>query len=162
MLGFDRINEEEFWNYPLNTTYFGEANTIWAADPPQSFPKNRVEIIEGEGEISNFVRNTTSQKFLVKNSTEVDILSHTLFFPGWRVFADNQPVPIEFQNQNYRGLITFRLPASGEQQVEIKFGQTKDRQIGETLSLVSLVIYLLLAVIFFLQRRKKAVVRIRK
>ncbi|PIS13820.1 hypothetical protein COT65_02145 [Candidatus Shapirobacteria bacterium CG09_land_8_20_14_0_10_47_13] len=154
MLGFDRINESEFWNYPLSTTYFGEANTIWAANPPQSFPENRVEIIGGKGEISNFIWTTTSQKFLVKNQTEVNILSNTLFFPGWRVFSDGQEVPIEFQNQNHRGLITFRLPA-GEHQVEIKFGQTRDRQVGEIISLISISILLGLSFVGRLRQSRK-------
>ncbi|MCJ7792896.1 MAG: hypothetical protein MUP45_02880 [Candidatus Marinimicrobia bacterium] len=134
--GFDRIEEADYWNFPLNTTYFGEANTIWAGNPPESYPDQRVAIIEGEGEVAQFTKQSNQQRFRVLAETEVNLVSRTIFFPGWRVFADQQPVPIEFQDQNYRGLITFRLPP-GEHQVEIKFGRTKDRLISETISLVS-------------------------
>jgi len=134
--GFDRIEEADYWNFPLNTTYFGEANTIWAGNPPESYPDQRVAIIEGEGEVTQFTKQSNLQRFRVLAETEVNLVSRTIFFPGWRVFADQRPVPIEFQDQNYRGLITFRLPP-GEHQVEIKFGRTKDRLISETISLVS-------------------------
>jgi len=134
--GFDRIEEADYWNFPLNTTYFGEANTIWAGNPPESYPDQRVAIIEGEGEVTQFTKQSNQQRFRVLAETEVNLVSRTIFFPGWRVFVDQQPVPIEFQDQNYRGLITFRLPP-GEHQVEIKFGRTKDRLISETISLVS-------------------------
>ena len=133
--GFDRIEEADYWNFPLNTTYFGEANTIWAGNPPESYPDQRVAIIEGEGEVTQFSKQSNQQRGRVLAETEVNLVSRTIFFPGWRVFADQRPVPIEFQDQNYRGLITFRLPP-GEHQVEIKFGWTKDRLIGETISLV--------------------------
>lgn len=139
--GFDQIDEDYFWNYPLNTTYFGEANTIWAANPPKDYPKERIEIVGGQGEVSEFSKNSTSQTFNVLAENEINVLSNTIFFPGWRVFANGQEIPIEFQDQNYRGLITFRLPA-GEYQVQVKFGRTKDRKAAEAVSLLSWVLFL--------------------
>lgn len=153
-LGFDQINEEDYWDYPLNTTYFGEADTIWAEGPPKQYPEERIEIIEGEGEISEFQRDSVTQKFQVKADSEINVLSRTLFFPGWRVFVNSQQIPIEFQDQNYRGLITFRLPA-GEHQVEINFGRTKDRIGAEIVSLGSAILLLVLTGLFVLQRYKK-------
>lgn len=148
--GFDKINEEDYWHYPLNTTYFGEADTIWAVGPAAEYPEKRVETIEGEGKIVNFQKDFSQQRFTVEAQTEVNILSHTQFFPGWRVYINGQEAQIEFQDQKHRGLITFRLPP-GEHQVLLKFTRTKDRLIAEIISLVSFASCLL----FFALRRHK-------
>jgi len=144
--GFDNIDEDYWWNYPLNTTYFGEANTIWAGNPPEDFPSKRIEIIEGKGKINDFFKKSNYQRFLVNADTQINVVNRTLFFPGWRVFIDKQEAPIEFQDPNYRGLITFKVPQGGHN-VEIKFTRTKDRIIGEVFSLTSLLIFLLIIAI---------------
>ena len=144
--GFDKIDESYWWNYPLNTTYFGEANTIWAGNPPENFPTYPIEIIEGKGEINKFFKKSNYQTFAINADTKVNVVSRTLFFPGWRVFIDKQEVPIEFQDPNYRGLITFKIP-QGEHKVEIKFTKTKDRIIGEFFSLISFLIFLFIIAI---------------
>lgn len=154
ILGFDQINERDYWYYPLSTTYFGEADTIWAAGPPKEYPEKRVEIIGGEGEISEFFRNSISQKFLIKADSEVNVLSQTTFFPGWRILVNNQQIPIEFQDQNHRGLITFRLP-EGEHQVEINFGRTKDRSVAEIISLGCAALFFVLTILVFLQKHRR-------
>lgn len=136
-LGFDEINEPDYWHYPLNTTYFGEADTIWAASPPAQYPKEYVEIVDGEGEIANLERSSTSHRFVLKNSTAVNVLDRTHFFPGWRVYVDGVEQAIQFQDQNYRGLITFRVSA-GEHQIAVRFTRTKIHQISEMISLGAL------------------------
>lgn len=149
-ISFDFVDEGDFWNYPLSSTHYGEADTIWLAHQPQQYPEKRVEVIGGEGEIVDFQKDFDQQKFTVKSKTEVSVLSHTQFFPGWRVFVNGQETEIQFQDQNHRGLITFRLPV-GESKVVLKFGRTKDRFLAETISLVSFVVYLL---VLFLRKRK--------
>ena len=138
-LGFDEIDEQDYWHYPLNTTYFGEADTIWAASPPGEYPERYVEIVDGEGEIINLERRSTIHRFTVQAASEVNVLDRTHFFPGWRVYAEGIEQPIQFQDQNHRGQITFRLPA-GTHQVEVRFTRTKVRQISEMISLGALVL----------------------
>jgi len=147
---FDSINEPDFWHYSLSSTHYGEADTIWLAHQPNQYPEKRVEVIGGEGKIIDFQKEFNRQEFIVKAQTEVHVLSHTQFFPGWRVYAGGQENQIQFQDQNHRGLITFHLPP-GEHQVLIKFTRTKDRLLAEAISLVSLVSGLLL---FALKKRK--------
>ena len=140
-LGFDKIDESDYWQYPLNTTYFGEADTIWAASPPNEYPEQRIEVVEGRGEIRNLSLSQTSHHFQIEAETEARVLDRTFFFPGWRVFVDGVETEIQFQDPNYRGLLTFRLKP-GLHQVEAVFGRTKDRQIAESLSLISLAVIL--------------------
>jgi hypothetical protein len=152
-LGFDQIKEEDYWNYPLNTTYFGEANTIWAANPPAAYPERRVEAIAGRAIIEESVWGYDYQRFLVKADGETKILDRTFFFPGWRVFVNSQLWPIEFQDPGHRGLITFDLPA-GRHTVKIEFGRTKDRIIGEVISLIGSLVFILAGVLSLRKQKK--------
>lgn len=135
-LGFDPIHEDYFWNYPLNTTYFGETDIIWSAGPASEYPKKRFEIIEGEGEIVNPLWKGTIHTFVVTSSSPVKIVDRTQYFPGWRVMNNGNKIPIEFQDQNWRGLITFRL-AAGKHNIQIIWGDSPIVRVAKLLTLLS-------------------------
>lgn len=139
-LNFDRIDDEsQYWNYPLNTTYFGETDVIWSAGPAKAYPKQRIEVAEGQASISHFTKKSTVQTFIVDAKTDSTLVSHTQYFPGWRVFVDNNKVPIQFQNPNWRGLITFSVPP-GQHTIRIELGKTKIQFVAEILSLAALIV----------------------
>ncbi|MFZ5845556.1 MAG: 6-pyruvoyl-tetrahydropterin synthase-related protein [Patescibacteria group bacterium] len=135
-LGFDKIDLNYFWNYPLNTTYFGEADVIWAAGQATGYPKQKVEIVEGQGLISNFSATTTKQNFAINSPSATSLVSHTLFFPGWQVYVDGVKTPIQFQDSNWRGLIKFNVTA-GSHLVEIIFKESKVRLLADLISLTT-------------------------
>ncbi len=137
--GYDRVNESDFWNYPLNTTYFGETDVIWSAGPAKGYPPERIEVIAGKAGISYFSQKTQLQQFTVTADGDARLVSHTQYFPGWRVKIDGQVTPIEFQDQNWRGEITFAVPA-GTHHVEITFGESKIRAVSDVISISSIVI----------------------
>lgn len=145
-LGFDRVGEKYYWNYPLDTTYFGETDLIWSAGPAKSYPKERVEIIGGEGIVKNFNKKSQFQTFDIEAKTEVSLLSNTQYFPGWTVYVDGNSIPIEFQDPNNRGLITFSVP-KGKHKVLITFEETKTRLAADLVSLSSLAIILSLSLV---------------
>ncbi|OGG24453.1 hypothetical protein A3A79_04695 [Candidatus Gottesmanbacteria bacterium RIFCSPLOWO2_01_FULL_43_11b] len=135
--GFDRVKaEKDFWNYPLNTTYFGETDLVWSAGPATKYPENRIQIIEGIATITEFVKKTQIHTFSVNAETPVRLVDHTQYFPGWRVYVDNVKVPVEFQDANWRGLITFAVPA-GNHSVRVTFGESKTRIIADLITLAS-------------------------
>lgn len=150
--GFEKINEQDFWNFPLTTTYYGETDLIWSEGPAKAYPAKRIEIIDGKGEISGIDNEQTTHKFKVAAQTAVNIVDRTQYFPGWRVFADGEEVPIQFQDPNQRGLITFNLPA-GEHEVLVKFGRTKDRTVAELVTVISFLLLLALLTKSLLFRR---------
>ena len=137
-LGFDYKDEKEFWNYQLNTTFFGETDVIWSAGPASSVPKNSFEVIGGNGTIVDPVKGDTVHTFTVNAETDVHIIDHTQYFPGWRVYSDGQKIPIEFQDQNWRGRITFRLP-SGMHTIKVAWEQSPVRLVAQSITLISLV-----------------------
>lgn len=137
--GYDRVDEADFWNYPLNTTYFGETDVIWSAGPASDYPPARAEVIAGNATITNFDQTTVTHMFEVEATSEARIVDHVQYFPGWRVYVNGEKVPIEFQDQNWRGLITFAVP-EGNHPVRVAFEESKLRLASNVVSLGSLII----------------------
>ncbi len=151
--GYDKVREADYWNYPRTTTYYGETDSIWAEHPASSYPRIQVETIGGTGEIKNLFRGQTVHKFQVLAQTDVHLIDHTWYFPGWRVFANGKEIPVEFQDPNHRGIITFRLP-QGEHIVRVEFTKTKDRLISEIISVTAFALWLM-SLIFLSSPRKR-------
>lgn len=151
-LGFKTIDENYYWNYPLNTTYFGETDVIWSGGAATSYPKQRVEVIGGEAIIENFQKKSNIHTFKVEAQSNAQLVDHTQYFPGWRAVVDRKEVKIEFQDPNNRGEITFWVP-KGRHDVEVVFGESPIRQIVDIVSLLTL-----LGVVgaFFILRRRIA------
>lgn len=138
-LGWDKIDEKDYWNFPLTTTYFGETDIIWSEGPKNSYPKKRVELIGGKGEILDIQKKSNIHKFIVDAETKVQLVDHTQYFPGWRVFVDGEPVLIEFQDQNWRGEITFFAP-QGKHDVKVIFGESKIRFASNLLTIFGVIV----------------------
>jgi len=149
-LGYDNIHDRDYWNYPLDTTYFGETDLRWSAGHANAYPTNPFEIIGGKGIIQNPIKKQTNHTFTVHADTDVQILDNTQYYPGWRVYSDTTKIPIEFQDQNHRGIITFRLPA-GAHHVTVSFGETPLRLIADGISVITLAVLL-----FLLTRHSRA------
>lgn len=153
--GYDRLNESYYWDFPLNTTYYGETDVIWSAGPATSYPENRIEVVSGEGTVTNLEVENNKQSFMIDTLDQLTVVSNTQYFPGWRAFSiqDNKrtELPIQFQDPNYRGLIQFTLPA-GNYDVEIIFGESKLRFVSNMVSLVGFGGLLFLTI--FIRNRK--------
>lgn len=139
-LGIDKISEDYYWNFPLDTTYYGETNVIWSAGNATSYPKERVQVV-GEGNVLNFYKKSNVQTFIVDAKKDVLVIDHTQYFPGWKVYVDGKLTPVQFQDPSWRGLITFNVP-QGMHQVKVSFGETKIRILADIISLVALVFIL--------------------
>ena len=138
-----------YWNYSLDTTYYGETDVIWSAGGASSYPKQRVEIIGGKATISNFKKKSNKHTFTVDAQTDSQIIDHTQYFHGWRVRVDGNITPIEFQDPNNRGEITFRV-LKGRHDVKVEFGETRLRLFADIVSIATL---LGLIVLLILRRR---------
>lgn len=151
-LGYDKITDESYyWNYPLNTTYFGETDVIWSAGPAKKYPANRVEIIDGKASISDFYKKSNIHTYSVYAESDARLVDNTQYFPGWRVYVDNAKTPVEFQDQNWRGLITYSV-TKGTHSVRIVFEKSKIQYVAELISLLTICMTTFVALI--LKRRK--------
>ena len=137
MEGYDTIDEDYYRNFPLTTTYYGETDVIWSAGPASDYPKNTVEIIQGEATIIPIMRKSNKHIFIVDAKIDSKIVDHTQYFPGWRVEVDGVKTPIEFQDPSWRGEITFNVE-KGRHKVEVIFGYSKIRAVSQAISIIAL------------------------
>lgn len=128
---------ESIYYSSKDNLYAQVMNTIWTG-PTQSYPVKKVkgEIIAGEGEIIKRNEHNSWRQYEVHAATELRLADYTFYFPGWKVFVDNKEVLIEFQDVDYRGVITYHVP-QGNHTVIVKFTDTKVRLLANMISLFS-------------------------
>ena len=141
--GYDRVNESVYWDFALNTTYYGETDIVWSDGLQKEYPKNPVDFIAGDGKVQDYTRKSNIREYTVFANSDSTIVDHTHYFPGWRVFVDGKKTPIEFQDQNYRGQLTFKIP-QGSHSVIAVFQESKTRLLSDIFSIVGLLITMLL------------------
>lgn len=139
------FGDNYYFNYVGTTTFHNEATTIWLAGDPYEIPKKKIEIIAGVGKLNNFQHKSQLHSFSMNNKTHVNILDNTVYFPGWKAEVDGKKVPIEFQDNNHKGFITFKVP-QGKHKVEVKFGESPVRLISDMISLFGILIIVFLLV----------------
>ncbi|RJQ37714.1 hypothetical protein C4559_03195 [Candidatus Microgenomates bacterium] len=148
--GYDKVDEKYYWNYPLTSTYYGETDIVWSAGPAKAYPNNRIEVIGGKAVISNFIKKSNKQTFNIDAKTNAQLVANTQYFPGWRVYIDGKTVPVEFQDQHWRGMMTFLVP-KGEHDVKLIFEESKIRFFSDIVSLIGV---LSLAIFGFSKAKK--------
>lgn len=139
LYGKNYLSEPEvkyYWN--KENLHGNVLNTIWTG-PTQDYPvkKQKGEIIAGKGAILERKESNSVRTYTVRADTELRMVDNTFYFPGWRVYVDGVETLIEFQDMNYRGVITYMV-APGTHTVEVRFTNTKIRLLGNILSIISL------------------------
>lgn len=122
--------------YP-GTTDTGESSPIWSVRFMEREPAARVQVISGKALVLEPARTTTGREYFIQADERSRILENTLYFPGWRVLVDGSQVPVEFQDPEFRGLMTFWVD-KGAHRVKIVFGDTKVRRFSNLISLAGL------------------------
>jgi len=145
-------------NYPDNFYLTNEATTtsadelmpIWVKEKPIERAENRVEIVTGEGEISELAFNNQKITFRVNLRNDSEVQINSVYFPGWHLRANEEMVAIQPSEET--GLIRFWLP-EGNNQVLAEFKKTPLRLVADIMSLASL---LALGGVFWAAKKKKA------
>lgn len=117
-----------------------DMNTIWSGKS-DDYPvqTNKVAVVEGEGVISELSTSPTARRYILNATTPVRVVDYTFYFPGWKLYINHTPTEIEYQDPQYRGVMTYRVPA-GEYSVRLLYTDTKIRLLGKILSLGAFVI----------------------
>lgn len=135
-----QINPESFYTGVYEgTTDTGESSPIWSVRFMEKRPAAEIEIIEGDARIEQIRRKTTKHEYQIIAREKTRIVENTLYFPGWNVLVDGKPATIEFQDPNYRGLMTFWLEP-GEHNVTVVFGETKLRKFANIISFMGILV----------------------
>jgi len=147
--------DSNFTSVYNGTTDTGESSPIWSIRFMETKAKAPIEVISGKDvSITIGRRNSTYHSYTVSSLSPVKLVENTLYFPNWEVFVDKTRVPVEFQNPNYRGLLTFDVPA-GVHDVEIIFSDTKLRTTANWISIGGIFILLgFLATMRLWQKRR--------
>ena len=134
---YQPVDENYYQHYLKTTTWHNEGSPIWTAGEADHYPPAAYEVI-GQAEVSGWQKQDLKHEFNILSNEAVRFIDNTIYFPGWRVLIDGQATEIQFQDPNYRGLITVNIPP-GDHQVEVIFRRTKVRLIAELISLASLI-----------------------
>lgn len=145
--GYLQKPEQFYTNIYNGTTDTGESAPIWSVRFMEQRPKSQIELIGGQASIQEGRRTITIHEYSIKSSSETaQLRENTLYFPGWTVLVDGREVPIEFQDMNSRGVMTFRVD-KGEHTVAVVFGETKLRLLADSISISSLFMLMMLGIL---------------
>ncbi|HEX8965486.1 MAG TPA: hypothetical protein VF820_03595, partial [Patescibacteria group bacterium] len=136
------------------TTDTGESAPIWSVRFMEKKAQSPAQIIDGIGTITVVKHAPSLHIYVLNNKTNVRMLENTLYFPGWRVLVDSVQIPIQFQDEQYRGLMTFMVP-QGNHTVQIVFGESKLRLISDAVSVISFVIVIIFLGLDIIKHKKK-------
>lgn len=147
---------------PESDYYFNQANlhsanfnTVWS-DNSLNYEQKTVQakIIEGEGEFKILEEKNASRHYQSNSDNKMRIIDYTFYFPNWTVYVDNQPIKIQYQDLNYRGLITYWVPA-GSHDIRVVYEQTNIRKASRLLSLISIATFGTLLYLVFISKKLK-------
>lgn len=133
------VYADEYFTQGYNgtTDSSGENSPIWSVRFMESPANAHLEAIDGKADIREEKRFTTRHEYTVYIKEKTRLVENTLYFPGWKVFANGQELPLEFQDPRFRGLMTFFLEP-GTYAVSIVFSDTKLRKMANLVSIGSI------------------------
>lgn len=151
----DFLKPQNYENYPDSfystnqdtTTVKNEYMPKWVKEVPTQMSKEKIEIITGEGDISNLVTNGNRYSFNFTARKNSLIQINTVYFPGWVLKIDRKDTPIVYDEN---GLIRFKI-LQGNHKIEAKFTETRIRLLSDAISIGSLIFILFL----ILNKKKK-------
>lgn len=131
-------------------------NTVWSGETTEYPIMNRkIDIIEGQGTLNVKDVRYGIREYSIDAKTDVRMVDYTFYFPGWEVTVDGQVIPIEFQDPDYRGVITYRL-SPGQHNVRLYFGDTKLRKISNLITIINVTIFVAYLVYLSLYEKKSS------
>jgi hypothetical protein len=124
-----------YWTNQATTTVKDEYMPRWVKENPTERYKNKVEFIDGSGEIKNLVYNNSKRvTFNVQADNDSKIRINTIFYPGWRAKLNGEEVAIDYSND--QGVMEIGVGA-GSSNIELVFNETPVRTGANVLSAAS-------------------------
>ena len=115
-------------------------NTVWSGNTLDYDTKTlQSKIIEGEGSLEIISQKNASRKYIVSSSQEVRVIDYTFYFSGWAVYIDGEKTIMQWQDPNYRGIITYKVPA-GTHEVYVVYENTDVRTFGMIATITAIIL----------------------
>jgi len=129
--------EEEVIAEYLGTTDTGESSPLWAVRFQEKPAKATLEVVHGAPiDYQIITRQSQLHEHTITATVPTQIAENTLYFPGWKVYVNERQVNPIFTDANWRGVITYPVPA-GKSFVKVIFEDTKLRTVANTISLLA-------------------------
>ena len=130
-----------YFTNDATTTSSNELMPLWVKKHPNQRPSEKVKIIKGNGSIERV--NFTSKKitFSANLITDAVVRINTIYYPGWKIFADNSELPLSYTNDF--GVMEFNLN-KGMHNVTGTFSETGTRLIADLVSIIGIFFVLIL------------------
>jgi len=128
-----------YYEFPFTSSIKDENMPIWF-DKEKNYQLEEKLTSQPEGGVSFEVEKwQTGRHFyqaMVKEA--VQVFEKTAYFPGWKVYIDDQAKEIDYRQEKYPGLISYEL-TPGKHRIKTVFTEdTWPRKIGDGLSLLTL------------------------
>lgn len=120
-----------------STTDTGESSPIWSVRFMEKRPTEPIQVVEGKGEVREIIHKTNYRLYEFKGENSARLLVNILYFPNWTIYVDGKKESIQFQDPNYRGLMTFYVTGRNHK-IEAVFEDTKLRAFSNYLSVLGL------------------------
>lgn len=147
------MRDESFYSGIYHgTTDTGESSPVWSVRFMEHTPVNHMDVGQGDVTVTEGKRTTTVHEYRLTVRKPSLMVENTLYFPGWMIYVNGQPPGIEWQNPDYRGLMTFRV-TPGTAGVRVVFEDTKVRKTANLISVATFVLVALAGAGFFVWKR---------
>lgn len=127
----------------LQTTVFSEYLPIWVKGKPSAPVGHRLTPSRADVEVNKIEESPHRYAYKIATAGETLLTANLFYFPGWKVYVNGEEVKPNISEQ---GLMQFYLP-KGQFLVDLKFENTPVRVVGNSLSILGL---LLLGILIFL------------
>ena len=143
-------------NNPIagSTTWADEQFPKWFEPKPTEAPKERVEIIAGEGNVAEEAWLTAKHTYHVTATTDIKLVEHTAYYPGWQISSGGEKIEFDYQSPEFAGQMVFSVPA-GEYEIISEFKETKLRLMADWVSVAGGVGVLMTTIIVEWRRGKE-------
>ena len=133
------VKDDSFYfTNEATTTVKDEYMPKWVKNKPDGRYREKVEIVEGSGQIKNLSYNDSKKiSFDIEAATASRIRINTIYYPGWKAYVDGNESKIDYSND--AGVVDVDV-GKGSSRVEFVFTETPLRFFADVLSLSSLVI----------------------
>jgi hypothetical protein len=143
---------------PNNPEYFKiyqQESKIVILNPDYKKKNNLKPMIalRGDAQIKQLTRTQINHEYLINVKNDATFSENTFYFPGWKIYANGNQIPIDIKNKQAFGTLTFTLKR-GMYNVKASFEDTQIRKLGKLISGFSLIIFLLILFKGFLFRRR--------
>lgn len=103
-------------------------------------------------EYSPIQYRSIDQIYDIELPNEEKIVFSLFYFPGWKVWVDNHPVPLQITKN---GMISTFIP-SGKHRLELRLGSTFVRSLANTGSALCIFLFGFLGAIYLTGRKSKS------